>query len=256
MDNILKELQNLAVRLAPFVLLEVGFVLVWLGLCLWLGGLRWLKFFAGLSAAAIGYALTCCFTDGQMYFLIGVPVLAGLAAICFEKATVVFLAGILIAAVVNLALVWPTLNDPSLWHNPPAASLSAAGQEAAVGESLKVLGNYAVWIGRNIYNSAKTLGSMNGAVYGVVILAVAALGLIIPRGICSFICSILGVMMIAAGMFFLLLYKGSKPADIFLANPGMFGLIAGGMLIFGMLINLAIAPAKARKKAVSPTAAE
>jgi len=51
------------------------------------------------------------------------------------------------------------------------------------------------------------------------------------------------------GMFFLLLYKGSKPADIFLANPGLFAAIAAGMIVFGILINLAIAPAKSRKKA-------
>jgi len=256
MVNILKELQDLAVHLAPFVLLEVGFVLVWLGLCLWLGGLRWLKFFAGLSAAAIGYTLAYFLTDHQIYFLVGIPVLAALLAILFEKVVVVLLAAIMIAGAVNIGLVWPTLNDPAIWQNPPAVSPAASGQEATVMQSLTVLEDYAVWIGQNTYDAAKSLGHINWAVYGVVILAIAGLGFLIPRGICALFCAALGTSMIATGMFFLLLYKGSRPADIFINNPGLFGIIAVCMIVFGVLINLAIAPAKPRKKSLSQKPAE
>jgi hypothetical protein len=219
-------------------------------LCLWLGGLRWLKFYAGIAAAAIGYALAYFLTNREIYFLVGIPVAAGLLAICFEKTTVVLLTGVLIGAVVSLALVWPTLNDPAIWQNPPVATPPAAGQEVTVVQSLTVLENYAVWIGQNIYNAAKTLGSVNWAVYGAVILAIAGLGLLVPRGICALTCAILGVAIMAVGMFFLLLYKGSKPADIVLANLSLFGMIAAGMVVFGVLINLAIAPSKPHKKAI------
>jgi hypothetical protein len=256
MVNLIRELQNLADQLAPQVLWVGGGLVVWLGLCLWLGGLRWLKFYAGIAAAAIGYAAAYVWTNRELYFLVGIPVAAGLLAICFEKTTVVLLTGVLIGAVVSLALVWPTLNDPATWQNPPAATPPAAGQEVTVAQSLTVLENYAVWIRQNIYNAARTLGSVNWVVYGVVILAIAGLGLLVPRGICALACAIYGSVTMAIGMFFLLLYKGSRPADLVLANPSLFGMIAAGMVVFGVLINLAVAPPKSRKKAVQQAVAE
>jgi hypothetical protein len=254
MTDFLSTFQNTASALPPMVLAIVGGILAWMGLCLWLGGLRWLKFYAGIAAATIGYAAAYFLTDREIYFLVGIPALAALLAIFFEKTTVVLLAAVLIAGAVNLALVWPTLTDAKTWQNPPA--MTTSGQGDVVSQSLAVLENYVVWIGQNIYHAAESLGTMRWAVYGVAILAVVGVGLLIPRGICAFLCATLGVIWIAAGMFFLLLYKGSKPADIVLANPSLFGMIAGGMIIFGVLINLAIAPAKARKKAVQPPVAE
>jgi hypothetical protein len=255
MTDFLGTFQTTASALPQMVLAIVGGMLVWIGLCLWLGGLRWLKFFAGLAAAAIGYTLAYFLTNREIYFLIGIPVLAGLLAIFFEKTTVVLLTAVLIAGAVNLVLVWPALTNPQTWHNPPSMTPPASGQGDIVTQSLTLLENYTVWVGQNVYNAAKSLGNMNWAVYGVVILAVVGLGLLIPRCICALICAILGVAWIAVGMFFLLLYKGSKPADIVLANPSLFGMIAGGMIVFGVLINLAIAPSKARNKAV-PKAVE
>jgi hypothetical protein len=255
MAEFLTTFQNSANQLAPMVLVLAGFVLVWLGLCLWLGGLRWLKFFAGSVAAGIGYTLAYFLTDRQLYFLIGAAVLAGLLAIFFEKTTVILLTAVLTAAAVNLVLAWPTLSNPQTWQNPPAINLSASPQAGdIVVQSLTVLENYAVWVGQNAYNAVKSLGKMSWIVCAAVILTVVGLGFAIPRGICAFICATLGTMFIAVGMFFLLLYKGSKPADIFLANPGLFAAIAAGMIVFGILINLAIAPAKSRKKA-EPAAA-
>jgi hypothetical protein len=248
MTDFLKTFETAASGLTPMVLVGVGFVLGWLGLCLWLGGLRWLKFFAGMTAAAIGYMTAYFLTDRELYFLIGIPVLAALLAICFEKTIVVLLAGVFMGGVVNMVLVWPTLTDPQTWQNPPAVSLS--GQEGVVAESLTVLENYVEWVGHNIYTAAGSLGTMTWAVYGVAVLAVAGVGLLIPRGICALLCSVIGVMWIAAGMFFLLLYKGSKPVEIMEANSGLFAIIAGGMILFGVLINLAFAPAKTRKKDV------
>jgi hypothetical protein len=153
-------------------------------------------------------------------------------------------------------LVWPTLTNPQTWQNPPAMTPNASGQGDVVTQGLAVLENYVVWIGQNIYHAVMTLGTMRWAVYGVVILAVVGIGLLIPRGICALICSALGVVWITIGMFFLLLYKGSKPADIVLANPSLFGMIVAGMVVVGVLINLAIAPAKARKKVIPKTIEE
>jgi hypothetical protein len=256
MTDFLSAFQDSASVLPQIVLAIVGGLLVWLGLCLWLGGLRWLKFFAGIAMAAIGYAAAYFLTNRDLYFLVGIPVLAALLAIFFEKTVVVLLTAVLVGGAANLALVWPTLTDAKTWENPPAMTSSASGQDDVVSQSLTVLENYVVWVGQNIYDAAKSLGTMRWVVYGVAILAVSGLGLLLPRGICALMCSVLGVAWIAAGMFFLLLYKGSKPADIVGANPGLFGMIAGGMVLLGMLINLAVAPAKARKKAVQQPVAE
>jgi hypothetical protein len=249
MTDFLKAFQDTAGQLPPIALVLVGFVLSWLGLCLWLGGLRWLKFFAGLVAAGIGYAVAYYFTDRQLYFLIGAAVLAGLLAIFFEKTTVILLLAALMSLVACLFLAWPTLTSPQTWQNPPAMNISLSPQaEQNVAQSLTALEDYAQWAGQNVYKAVGSLGKTSWAAAAVVALVIIGMGFAIPRGICALTCAVIGMAFISVGMFFMLLYKGSKPADIVLSNPLLFEGIAAAMIVFGVLINLAIAPAKSRKQ--------
>jgi hypothetical protein len=250
MTDFLKTFQDTAGQLPPIALVLVGFVLSWLGLCLWLGGLRWLKFFAGLVAAGIGYVIAYCFTDRQSYFLIGGAVLAGLLAIFFEKTTVILLLAVLMSLVTCLLLAWPTLTSPQTWQNPPAMNISPSLQEEQnVAQSLAVLEDYAQWAGQNVCKAVGSLGKTSWTAAAVTALVVIGIGFAFPRGLCALTCSVIGMAFISVGMFFMLLYKGSQPADIVLENPILFEGIAAAMIIFGVLINLAIAPAKHRKQA-------
>jgi hypothetical protein len=249
MTDFLKAFQDKAGSLPPIALVLVGFMLSWLGLCLWLGGLRWLKFFAGSIAAGIGYAVAYYFTDRQIYFLIGGAVLAGLLAIFFEKTTVILLLAALMSLVVCLLLSWPTLTNPQTWQNPPAMNISLSSQtEQNVTQGLTVLEDYAEWAGQNVYEAIGSLGKTSWAA-AVAALVIIGIGFAIPRGLCALTCAVIGMAFISVGMFFMLLYKGSKPADIVLENPILFEGIAAAMVVFGVLINLAIAPAKSRKQA-------
>lgn len=249
MTDFLKTFQDTAGQLPPIALILMGFMLSWLGLCLWLGGLRWLKFFASSVAAGIGYAVAYYFTDHQLYFLIGAAVLAGLLAIFFEKTTVILLLAALMSLIVCLVLAWPTLTNPQTWQNPPAMNISLSPQaEQNVTQGLAMLEDYAQWAGQNVYNAVGSLGKTSWAAAAVAALVIIGIGFAIPRGICAMTCAVIGMAFISVGMFFMLLYKGSRPADIVLENPILFEGIAAAMIVFGVLINLAIAPAKSRKQ--------
>jgi hypothetical protein len=252
MTDFLKAFQDMAGKMPPIALVFVGFVLSWLGLCLWLGGLRWLKFFAGLVSAGIGYTVAFYFTDRQLYFLVGAAVLAGLLAIFFEKTTVVLLSAAFTSLIVCLVLAWPTLSAPQTWQNPPAINIPVSSlppTEQTVAQCLTVLEDYAQWVGQNVYKAVQSLGMASWTAAAVVVLVIVGLGVVIPRGICALTCVVIGMAFISVGMFFMLLYKGSRPADIILGNPLLFEGIAAAMVIFGVLINLAIAPVKHRKQA-------
>jgi hypothetical protein len=249
MTDFLKAFQDKAGSLPPIALVLVGFMLSWLGLCLWLGGLRWLKFFAGSVAAGIGYAVAYYFTDRQLYFLIGGAVLAGLLAIFFEKTTVILLLAVLMSLVACLLLAWPTLTNPQTWQNPPAMNTSLSpqmGQNAT--QSLTMLEDYAQWACQNVYKAVESLGKTSWAAAAVAAMVIIGIGFAFPRGLCALTCSVIGMTFISVGMFFMLLYKGSQPADIVLENPVLFEGIAAVMIVFGVLVNLAIAPAKHRRQ--------
>ncbi|MBM4103442.1 MAG: threonine/serine exporter family protein [Planctomycetes bacterium] len=255
MTDFLKAFQDTAGRLPPMVLFFAGLVMIWQGLCLWLGGLRWLKFFAGAVAAGIGYAIAYYFTDRQLYFLIGGAVLAGLLAILFEKTTVILLLAMLMSLVVCLLLAWPTLTNPQTWQNPPVMNISPSPQaEQNVSQSLTVLEEYAQWAGQKVYEAIKSLGKTSWAAAAVAALVIIGVGIAFPRGLCALTCSIIGMVFVSVGMFFMLLYKGSLPADIVLENPILFEGIAAVMIVFGVLVNLAIAPAKKHKQTKSAEA--
>jgi hypothetical protein len=248
MSDLLRQFQESAFTLSPVVLAGVGAGLVWLGLFLWLGGLRWLKFLAGFAAAAVGYAVALRFAGQQTAVLVVAAVIAGLVGIFLEKTVGVIVAAVLAALIVNLLLALPMLSDAKTWSDSPRVQ-SAKDVSPSVAESLTTLEIYGRYLIEKGIQAVQSLGNVGYTASAIAGLAVLGVGLAVPRGICALMCAIFGTAAIATGLLLLLLYKGSKPVDYILECQGMLWMIALGMVGFGMLIDLALCPGRPRKKA-------
>ena len=246
MSELLKQFQNAVFVLSPTVLAGAGFVLVWLGLCLWLGGLRWLKILAGLIGAGAGYVGAMYVVGPQTIALVVSAVVVGMIGLFFDKLTIIITGAVLAAIAVNLAIALPTLNRAETWNDLPNPPIAKDGSPD-VAESLTTLetyGRYLVEKGRQTILGQGNVGYSAAAIAG---LAVLGIGFVIPRGVCSLTCAVLGVPAIATGLLLLLLYKGSKPMDYILEHQTMLGTITLMMIGFGMLVDLALCPSGSKK---------
>jgi hypothetical protein len=244
MSDFLRQFQESAFTLSPVVLAGAGFMLVWLGLFLWLGGLRWLKFLAGFAAAAVGYAVALHFAGQQTMVLVVAAVIAGLIGIVLEKIAGVIVAAATAALIVNLLLALPMLNDAGTWNDIPRMQNAAP----SVVESLTTLEVYGRYLIEKGMQAVQSLGKVGYTAGIIAAMAVVGIGFAIPRGICALMCAIFGTAAIATGLLLLLLYKGSKPVDYILECQGMLWTIALAMVGFGMLIDLALCPGRPKKK--------
>lgn len=246
MSEFLKQFQEAAFVLSPVVLAGVGFALVWMGLCLWLGGLRWLKVLAGLLGAGLGYAAAMYFVGPQSIALIVSAVIVGLICLCLDKITVVLLGAAMTALVVNLMLAMPTLKDAATWNDIPRPPAAKSPNVVESITTLETYGQYLVQKGRQAIEGLGNVGYTAALISGLVILGI---GFVLPRTVCALSCAILGTAAIAVGLLLLLWYKGSKPIDYVLEQQAMLWLIASVMIFFGMLVELALCPKKSKPKA-------
>lgn len=243
MFEFLKQLQETAFVLSPFVLAGAGFALVWLGLCLWLGGLRWLKFLAGLVGAGTGYATAMALAGPQQMILTIAAVAAGLICMVLSRTAVVIIGATLAALIAAMVLAKPVLGEARTWSDMPRPQAEAPGLTESI-STLETCGQYAV---QKVRQTLKREGSVVYTASCIAGLAVLGIGFALPRGVCALTCAILGTTAIALGLLLLLCYKGAKPMDYVLGRQTMFWIIALMMIGFGMLVNLALCPSRLKK---------
>ncbi|MEN6307425.1 MAG: hypothetical protein ABFD91_06680 [Anaerohalosphaeraceae bacterium] len=222
-------------------------MLIWIGLSLWLGGLKWVKILAAFAGAGIGYTLANYCTEKQIYFMIGFAVIGGFIALFMGKTIVIFGVAVLAAIVVNVLIAWPTLAEAKTWDDAPEIELSKETPPGVV-ESLTVLENYAQYAGQKSVQTMKSLGSVGYTAAIIAILVVLGIGFALPRGICALGCAVIGVIWIALGLLLLLLYKGAKPIDYVIQQADVLAVVAAIMVAFGTLVDLALCPDTGKKK--------
>jgi len=247
MDTFLREFQDSVYQLSPVVLIGVGFILIWIGLSLWLGGLKWLKILAAFAGAGVGYALANCCTDKQIYILIGFSVIGGFIALFIEKTVVVFGVAVLTAVFVNVLIAWPTLAESKTWEDTPKMELSKDTPPDVV-QSLTVLETYTRYACQKSVQIIKSLGSVGYTAAIIAILVVLGVGFAMPRGVCALGCAVVGVSWIALGLLLLLLYKGAKPIDYVIQQAEVLAMVALIVIAFGTLVDLALCPDTRKKK--------
>ncbi len=255
MAGALENLQMTAGQLRPAVPAALGFICVWLGLCIWLGGLRWLKAVSAFAAVSAGFAAAWFLTDRSLMPLLLLPLFAGVLAVFIDKPAAVLLAAVQVVIIVLSILAAPALAGPQLWENPPTVQLPQGAASLSIPESLHLLARQTAFFASGFYQAFLGLKSLFWVACAVIVLAVAGIGLLWPRGVCALACAVLGTAGLYLGMFFLLVFKGSKPVDYLLSRPALFALVALGMITLGTLASLVFCPARS-KSSTKTTAKE
>jgi hypothetical protein len=246
-ESILRE----AAQVRPVIVIGPGVVAVAVGLFVWLGGLRLRKVLVAIAGAIAGGILG--------FVLIGRGVIpagasagvAALVAVLFERLSVAMLAAALAASIGFAVLVGPALDGSQAVNPANQDEISTQTIIVSGGESLTKLRAYAVDVGSEARRAAPQMPPYEWAI--IVLLAIVFIvgGLIFWRLIPALCFSVLGTMLIFAGMILLLLYKGVEPVSYISSQPPVYGGVFAAMTAFGTVEQLVLcrgAKAQAGKK--------
>jgi hypothetical protein len=161
------------------------------------------------------------------------------------------LAAALAASIGFAVLVGPALDGSQAVNPANQDEISTQTIIVSGGESLTKLRAYAVDVGSEARRAAPQMPPYEWAI--IVLLAIVFIvgGLIFWRLIPALCFSVLGTMLIFAGMILLLLYKGVEPVSYISSQPPVYGGVFAAMTAFGTVEQLVLcrgAKAQAGKK--------
>jgi hypothetical protein len=265
MFEALEYYQSLAEKFDSRILTIPGIVVVIVGLCIWLAGLRWKRVLGALAGGAI-FASTAlcigCFGRPMLLILTVIGLAFGAVA---EKATLgVF--GAAIASVVVLAVMSANIRAREYSESEYVESMEEPSEEEILSElyypswpeyeydDVVITTAEAVEITRETgsYLAAKTIDdvkSSNTIAFASAIAVLIAAGfaaVLVPRLYIAVTASSLGSAIIFAGMIMLLFYRRSEPITSIAEKGRYFAAIFAAMIIFGAIVQLVLSPSAAK----------
>ena len=247
-----------AARDYPLVVTAPGGAAVAVGLFVWLGGFGFKRVLMAIAGAAGGAALS--------YFVVGwglIPtaavacVAAGIAAI-LDRAFIALFAAILVAVIGIAVLAGPHLNPPPAEPEGEGQTENAqAAPEAQAAEvqstnSMDELRAYFFDMGGQIRRVGAELPVYQWGIIAMLAIIFLVGGFVFRRLTATLTFSVLGTLLIAAGMLLLLLYKGSAPLSQVGNRPLMYAGIFAGMVAFGTIVQLLFCQGGLLKPAKKP----
>jgi hypothetical protein len=234
-------------RFDPTLLVVAGLVLAGLGLVIWLAGMCLRRLVLALAGAAAG---------GLTGWLVPVPgpVFVGLAAgggavlgaVLPRLTTAVLLAILGVAVAFVITARTHLLGGQELPSGPPHAG---RGEERlTIPQSLGAVRVFAFDVVGRSRAAAGEMGTAGLAAIGAAGLVLLVLGFVLPRLAGTLFCSVLGTMLIFAGLIVLLIFKGSAPITLIEKQGALYGVVLFGMAAFGAVEQLALCPAPRRGK--------
>ena len=238
----IRNFEQISSYFVPVVLVTPGIVFVLCGICLWLGGLRWIKQMAAFVGLIAGFLAAFFLTDRQKAAFIIVPIIGVGFALFFERLTVIVVGAALVLLIVLIAFVQPALHDHQNWEYLEYKAPEGQTEEIVLDwkESFSVIKSELALVSSSIRTCIRTIKPK-----GIVIAVLAGLiylgmGYFQPRLMAAVTCSAFGTMLIILGMMCLLLYKGSDPMSYVYDRVKFYGLVTLGMIIFGTITELVL----------------
>jgi len=233
MFEIARNLEQVAVRFNPAVLIGPGLATVLLGLFVWLGGLGFRRalvaIVGGVSGGICGF-----FISGRnivpAMFSAGI---AAVIAIIFEKIFITILAGALVAILGFAVLARPYIENAG--GATPIGRDEIQNREEAFSTQQTVETTKA-YIADFVTEIKRILSQMpvyNRTIIAALAVIFIAAGFFQWRFTSAFCCAALGAMLIFAGMILLLLYKGAAPISRICQNQLFYLGIFAVMTAFG-----------------------
>ena len=245
MINVLQKFQSDCLLLAPELLLLIGVVIAFSGICIWLGGLRF-NWFAGMFMGA-GIAATACaalpLTAQAIAFTV---VIAASVTLILNRPAMIFTCGILIAIASMWIFAWA---GGSAVQGDYYDQLSA-GYDIPINmqQSGIILGSWLKTFIENALQVASEISLILKIVAAALCIVTIFVGIVFQRVVAAVGCAMYGVAMIFAGMTTLLLYKGSQPLVVIADRPTLYVAIAVCMIVFGTVAQLVLCPFETAKK--------
>lgn len=243
------EVQQQINQLLPIVLVGPALLFTAAGLFIWLGGIRWLKIVAALTAAVAGMLCAWHFTDRQIVPVVLFTIIPVGLSFFLHKPIVVLLAGLLTAA----AVIFFPVGISALQKIESPKQHQPRQQETAVTplnllDSISKAEEYAAAAKGWVVEYVRSVPAGKKSLALMAALGMVSAGLFSWRLVCGAACSLLGTVLISAGMLLLLLYKGADPLGILKENYRIIGWILLAMILGGTLLQYWLSPKKKQKK--------
>ncbi len=241
MLQILQDLESAiggTVGLSPVVLLGPGLVCVIAGLFIWLGGLGFRKLLLPTAGAITG-AVCGFFIIGQNFISVvfSAALVAGIATI-LERLFIAILTGALAAAVAFVVLVGPYIEYTQEAATVRAVETSAQRQALSVRASAEIMKDYIIDASQRIKHAGLQMSMHYWAIIMVSALIFIVAGVSLWRLTMALCCSVLGTILIFAGMILLLLHKGAVPVSIICSKSSYYATAFIAMTAFGTIEQL------------------
>jgi hypothetical protein len=224
--------------LSPVVLLGPGLVCVIAGLFIWLGGLGFRNLLLPTAGAITG-AVCGFFIIGQNFISVvfSAALAAGIATI-LERLFIAILTAALAAAVAFVVLAGPHIEYAQKAATVRPAEMSAQGQAISVRKSAEIMKDYIIDAGQRIKHAGLQMSVHHWAIIMVLVLIFIVAGFCLWRLAMALCCSVLGTILIFAGMILLLLHKGAVPVSIICSKSSYYATAFIAMIAFGTIEQL------------------
>ena len=248
-----QNLERSTLDFAPEVLVVPGVLCAVLGLCLWLGGMRWSRPTALVLGILAGCLWAFFLTGRQTAAFVSMAVVVGAFALFFNR-TALIVAGAATALMITLIVfAAPFLRKPRnlQYPEPKISTVSQRASEniSPVTESLEAAKIQFVFLG-DLFGRAVSLVPFEDILISVAAgLVVMTAGYFMPQLIIAVTCSALGTTIVFFGMILLLLFKGVQPITHIHAKANLFGTVVLAMVVFGCAVQLLLCSARDKKLA-------
>jgi hypothetical protein len=241
--------QSLAQKFPGKLLTGPGVVVVLIGLCIWLAGLRWRRIvgaFVGAATAAVGV-----FVSGKLLEQVLLPacIIGLFVGIVINRLVFGIFGGAAAALIIMIVLSVspPTTEvaaDDFIWNNSYPTLPEYEQDDAKINsqQALQFTSQMAEFLIRKIESMIASSSIVVFAAAGLIVIFAVACALIVPRLFIAAVSSMLGSVIIFAGMIMLLFYKGSRPISCIVERSSFFISAFAAMIIFGTLVQLILSP--------------
>ncbi len=221
------------VRLSPVVLVGPGLAAVITGLFIWLGGLGFRKTLVAVAGAICG-GICGFFAIGQNIVSAAfVAALTAALAVVFERMFIAILTAALAAVFAFVILAGPHIENSQQAAPISPGEMSAQGQTISVRESAEKMKAHIIDVGQRIKHAGLQLLVYHWAIIMVLVLIFIVAGFSLWRLASALCCSVLGTVLIFAGMILLLLHKGAVPVSSICGKPSFYAAVFIAMTAFG-----------------------
>ena len=237
------------VRLSPLVLVGPGLAAVIAGLFIWLGGLGFRKLLVAVAAAICG-GICGFFAIGQNIISTAfAAVLAAALAMVFERIFIAILTAAVAAVFAFVVLAGPYIENSKGPDPLSRGEISDQGTAVGVRESAEKMKAHIIEAGQRIKHAGLQMPVYNWAIIIVSGLIFIVAGFSLWRLASALCCSVLGTVLIFAGMILLLLHKGAVPVSIICSKSSYYATTFIAMIAFGMIEQLLLCKRKKSRSA-------